>query len=211
MPPPATATASQFPVLARLLSANAQWAEDVARAEPRFFDECAGGQVPKILWIGCADSRVPESVVTASKPGEIFVHRNIANQFHLDDDNAQAVLTYAVAELGVEHVLIVGHTKCGGAAACTAAAAAAAATPVPSLPPSASINRWLAPLAALAAKLAPGEDLVAASVRAQVANVCATDTVRGAWAQGRKVYVHGFVYEIERGVLRDLGVSRGPE
>ncbi|KIP01124.1 hypothetical protein PHLGIDRAFT_38394, partial [Phlebiopsis gigantea 11061_1 CR5-6] len=103
-------------VLTRLLTSNAQWATDVSRVEPAFFEQCAKGQSPKVLWIGCADSRVPESVVLACKPGEVFVTRNIANQVHLHDDSVLAVLAYAVAELGVEHVVVVGHSNCGGVA-----------------------------------------------------------------------------------------------
>ncbi|KZT18507.1 carbonic anhydrase [Neolentinus lepideus HHB14362 ss-1] len=209
-----TLSSTQFPVLARLLSANAQWADDVARAEPGFFDAGAKGQAPKVLWIGCADSRVPESVVTACRPGEIFVHRNIANQFHLDDVNAQAVLCYAVVHLGVEHVVITGHTKCGGAAACLAAQDNLA---VPAHGLAAPLNKWLAPLVQIASsmKVPAGADpsviLTEESVRQQVANVCATETIRDEWAKGRAVYVHGWVYELEHGTLRDLGVSRGPE
>ncbi|TFK45318.1 carbonic anhydrase [Heliocybe sulcata] len=212
-------SAAQFPVLSRLLSSNSQWAEDVARAEPGFFEACAKGQAPKVLWIGCADSRVPESVVTACKPGEIFVHRNIANQFHLDDDNVQSVLCYAVAHLGVEHVIIVGHTKCGGAAACLGASPhPSSPTPlaVPSHGPSAPINKWLAPLVDMASTITPkpGQDagtlLVEASVKRGVENVCKTETMREEWAK-RKVYVHGWVYEVESGRVRDLGVSRGPQ
>jgi len=94
---------SQFVELNRLLSSNAQWADDVEKAEPTFFKNTLKGQQPKILWLGCADSRVPESVIMACRPGDIFVHRNIANQFHLTDDSAQSVLAYAIGELKIEH------------------------------------------------------------------------------------------------------------
>jgi carbonic anhydrase len=86
-----------------LLNANEEWAQSVIKDTPDFFTQSATGQNPKVLWIGCSDSRVPESVITASRPGDIFVHRNIANQFHLDDDSALSVLTYAVKVVGVEH------------------------------------------------------------------------------------------------------------
>ncbi|KAG6328313.1 hypothetical protein ID866_10776 [Astraeus odoratus] len=92
--------------LASLLSANVEWAEHISTNDPDFFGHCAKGQSPKVLWIGCADSRVPESVLTGAKPGDIFVHRNIANQFHPDDDSALSVLAYAVNMLGVEHALL---------------------------------------------------------------------------------------------------------
>ncbi|KAG8970127.1 hypothetical protein FRC03_011145 [Tulasnella sp. 419] len=90
-------------LISRVQSANAQWAEDVKLAEPSFFEELAKGQAPKILWLGCSDSRVPESVIMAARPGDIFVHRNIANQFHPDDDSALSVLAYAVDTVKVEH------------------------------------------------------------------------------------------------------------
>ncbi|OSD00755.1 carbonic anhydrase [Trametes coccinea BRFM310] len=192
-------------ILARLLSNNAQWAEDVEKAEPGFFAESAKGQSPKVLWIGCADSRVPESVVTASKPGDIFVHRNIANQFHPDDDSALSVLTYAVAHVGVQHVILVGHTNCGGAQACLAAAS----KPSASAPPQDPLSRWLAPLTELAREHDELTALVEANVRAQVAHIAESEVMKAAWAAGRDVQVHGWVYELETGRLRDLGVSLG--
>ncbi|KAK7467278.1 hypothetical protein VKT23_004336 [Stygiomarasmius scandens] len=217
---------SQFPALAQLLSANSQWASDVEHAEPGFFNQCSQGQSPKVLWIGCADSRVPESVITGARPGDIFVHRNIANQFHLDDDSALAVLTYAVDHLGVEHVVVVGHTQCGGAAACFGASSnfipGRPIATVPSLPDNAPINRFLAPLTELAASLqlssAPAEEAVPAlveeNVKMQVENLCQTSIIINAWAnksqKGKDVWVHGWVYDIAQGKLKDLGVTRGP-
>ncbi|EEB97807.1 hypothetical protein MPER_02799, partial [Moniliophthora perniciosa FA553] len=147
-------------------AADKTWATDVERAEPGFFAQQAKGQAPKVLWIGCADSRVPETTLTGARPGDIFVHRNIAksaflplrlqvpwpltfprSQFHLDDDSVLAVLTYSVDFLGVEHVVVVGHTECGGAAACFNAAPSFqpgnACAVVPTLPTSAPLNKWL--------------------------------------------------------------------
>ncbi|THH08830.1 hypothetical protein EW145_g2434 [Phellinidium pouzarii] len=183
----------------------------------------------QVLWIGCADSRVPESVIMACKPGDIFVHRNIANQFHLSDDSAQSVLTYAVENVKVEHVVVVGHTQCGGIAgayqmACESGNGPAKAGTTPLL-------RWLAPLVALSSKPeyassasdpeARAKILTAiseANVRAQVENIVNSEAMQGAWADAnagtagrKKVYVHGWVYELESGRLRDLGVSTGPE
>ncbi|KAI0743113.1 carbonic anhydrase [Daedaleopsis nitida] len=194
-------------ILARLLSNNAQWAEDVEKSEPGFLAEHSESQSPKVLWIGCADSRVPESVVTASKPGDIFVHRNIANQFHPTDDSALSVLTYAVEHVGVQHVILVGHTNCGGAAACAKAAQAPSAAP-----PASPLERWLAPLTELA-KNTEGDltALVEANVRVQVDNLVQSDVIRGAWAKGKDVQVHGWVYELETGKLRDLGLSVGKQ
>ncbi|KAF8643859.1 hypothetical protein AX16_008875 [Volvariella volvacea WC 439] len=213
--------------LARLLSSNVQWAKDVQQVEPTFFAESAKGQTPHTLWIGCADSRVPESVVTGARPGEIFVHRNIANQFHPDDENVLSVLKYAVDFLGVEHVVIVGHTNCGGAMACLNAARAqnnpnGTNATITTLPPDEPLNRWLAPLTDLAVALkvssAPPDDalqlVVEENVKKQVENLAKSQTIVNAWAnksgQGKEVWIHGWVYDLGTGKLKDLGVSRGP-
>ncbi|KZV91359.1 carbonic anhydrase [Exidia glandulosa HHB12029] len=202
--------ASSFPVLSRILSANAQWARDVSQVEPGFFEKSAQGQAPKVLWIGCADSRVPESVVAAAKPGEIFVHRNIANQVHLNDDSVLSVLTYAIMHLGVEHVVVAGHTNCGGAAA-----ALSESTKAPSEATS-PLARFLAPIVDVARKLNFGsppppdalDAVIAENVRQQVCNIC--DILKQAWSEGKNVHVHGWVYELEHGTLKDLDISVGP-
>ncbi|KZT07646.1 carbonic anhydrase [Laetiporus sulphureus 93-53] len=194
----------QHPVLAHLLANNAQWAEDVEKVQPGFFERCAKGQSPKVLWIGCADSRVPDSVLTVSKPGDIFVHRNIANQVFPSDDNISSVLTYAVMELGVTHILLVGHTHCGGAAACHAAAQA--------LPddPTTPLARWLAPLTDYARQTGCSvSELEEANVRMQVENLTKSEVLQQAWASGKHVLVHGWIYEIENGQLRDMGITVG--
>ncbi|KAF8519344.1 carbonic anhydrase [Hysterangium stoloniferum] len=214
-------TSSDYPVLSRLLSSNAQWAKDVGAADSTFFSESAKGQSPKVLWIGCADSRVPESVVLAAKPGDIFVHRNIANQFHCHDDSALSVLAYAVDVLKVEHVIVVGHTACGGAAYCLSNARAPQQNghghhnhkTVP-------LERWLNPLTELVRSLpvsAPTVPDAAAlpviieeNVKMQVANVTRTQTISDAWASGKSVHVHGWIYLVEEGRLKDLNITRGP-
>jgi carbonic anhydrase len=202
---------AHVPVL-RLLSANSQWSADVQQSLPDFFENCAKGQSPKVLWIGCADSRVPESVITAAKPGDIFVHRNIANQFHPEDDSALSVLAYAVDFLGVEHVVVVGHTECGGAAACYNAAKAGDLSP-----PTTPLARWLLPLIKLTSTLDVSDKdltealpiIVTENVKKQVENISQTVTMKNAWAEKKNVWVHGLVYEIGTGRLRDLDVSRG--
>ncbi|KAI0311020.1 carbonic anhydrase 1 [Amylostereum chailletii] len=208
-------SAPQDPITAEFFARNASWARAVERADPGFFERSAQGQSPKvfqhpiilsILWIGCADSRVPPSVVTASMPGEIFVHRNIANQFPTEDDNAHSVLDYAVHHLGVQHVVIVGHTHCGG----VQAALAAAQSPKP---PTDAIERWLTPLAAVAVAEHLHDDeegrarLTEANVRLQMKNVreaVAEGTQRraGGSESSGEVWVHGWVYELEKGLLR---------
>lgn len=189
----------------------------------------------QVLWIGCADSRVPESVVLACKPGEVFVTRNIAkyvlppslayrthltkplsphSQVHLHDDSILSVLTYAIAELGVEHVVVVGHSNCGGVAACLNAAHA------PPSKPTTPLGRWLAPLTQLAQDMSAGGsapapiDLVEESVRAQVEQVVRSEVIQAAWSKNAAVRghakllgVHGWVYDIEKGRVRDLAVS----
>ncbi|KAJ3783913.1 carbonic anhydrase [Lentinula aff. detonsa] len=219
---------SHHTALAQLLSANAQWAKDVERLEPGFFKESAKGQTPQTLWIGCADSRVPESVITGAKPGDIFVNRNVGNQVNLDDDNMLAVLTYAVEHLGVEHVVVCGHTECGAAAACFGACSSfvpgQAPVTIPVDPADAPLNRWLAPLTTLAASLeissAPANEalplLIQENVKAQVNNLCRTEVIAKAWAngkspKGKEVWVHGWVYDVSTGTIRDLGISRGPK
>ncbi|KAH9017342.1 carbonic anhydrase, partial [Lactarius deliciosus] len=195
--------------LAKIFSANAQWARGVNATDPDFFKKSAKGpQTPKVLWIGCSDSRVPESVITASRPGDIFVHRNIANQIHPSDDNVLSVITYAVAHVHVEHILVVGHTHCGGVDAALKAVAGAEETEQ-------VISRWLTPLIELARKVDPGASsdpltrLVEENVRVQVENVASLEPVREVWEGQKKLWVHGLVYELETGTLRNLNVTKG--
>ncbi|KAG1761838.1 carbonic anhydrase [Suillus occidentalis] len=169
-----------------LLNANEEWSQSIIKDSPTFFTQLAIGQSPKILWIGCSDSRVPESVITASKPGDIFVHRNIANQFHLNDDSALSVLTYAVKAVGVEHVVLVGHTNCGGAAACLQAAKDAAADKDASQPET-PLTRWLGPL------IGRIQSLDLSSVLPQLRH-----------PNAKKVTVHGWVYDLARGRIDEL-------
>jgi carbonic anhydrase len=125
-----------------MLVANIAWARETAERAPDFFDTLARGQNPRVLWIGCADSRVPAETITHSAPGELFVHRNIANLFQPDDDNSASVLEYAVRVLKVDHVIVCGHYGCGGVRA-------SLLPPSPALP---HVNRRIAPLCALAAR-----------------------------------------------------------
>jgi len=205
----------QHPLIAQLHNVNKQWASDVINAEPEFFEESAKGQKPAILWFGCSDSRVPESVVLAVKPGEVFVHRNIANQFHLDDDSANAVLSFAVESVGVEHVVVVGHTNCGG---CKGVLGFLndpdSLTPIANTP----LGRWLTPLKKMGESLnvknmpeAKAMDvLVHESVRRQVENIVSTAVIQRAWQAGKQVHVHGWVYHLEKGRLEDMDITYDP-
>ncbi|KAG1733511.1 carbonic anhydrase [Suillus lakei] len=203
-----------------LLNANEEWAQSVIKDTPNFFAQLATGQSPKILWIGCSDSRVPESVITASKPGDIFVHRNIANQFHLHDDSVLSVLTYAVKDFDSPSngytsltVILVGHTNCGGAAACLQAAKDAAANPDASQPDT-PLTRWLSPLIARVQSLdlsacSASEALnkvVEANIIMQVDNICKAEPITTAWADpnAKKVIVHGWMYDLSDGRINQL-------
>ncbi|KAI0648009.1 carbonic anhydrase [Trametes meyenii] len=192
-------------ILARLLNKNREWAEEFEKEHPGFFEESAKGQEPRILWIGCSDSRVPESVITASRPGDIFVQRNIANQFHPYDDNALSVLTYALSKsVGVTHVIVVGHTKCGGVDACYRAVHDPCSAPLGGV-----LGRWLAPLVDLVREhpCLSQSEFEEENVRAQVANIAETKAMKEVWAE-RRVQVHGWMYDLSTGLLRDLDVCR---
>ncbi|KAH9972317.1 carbonic anhydrase [Lactifluus volemus] len=202
------------PGLEKIFSSNSHWLAAMNATEPEFFEQSAKSQSPKILWLGCSDSRVPESLITSSRPGDIFVHRNIANQVHPDDDSVLSVIAYATEVVGVEHILVIGHTNCGGATACLDASTENTSPSEPTTP----LARWLAPLTKHVRTLkleglSKSEALmkvVEESVRVQVANVINTVPVKATWSAGKKnLWVHGLVYELETGRLRDLGISQG--
>lgn len=204
-----------FPEIQALFDANKTWSEGVAEKEPSFFPTTVKGQAPTYLWIGCADSRVPESVIMGRKPGEVFVHRNIANQFQLDDDSANSLLDYAVMTVGVTHVIIAGHTACGGCIA-----AYHAPPPSPAAPPHNSLTRFLDPIVNLRHNLPEGasvDDLIEQNVRLGVSNLVKSPIMQQIWALNKsgekpnKVYVHGWVYDLGTGRLKDLGITHGPE
>ncbi|EMD31094.1 hypothetical protein CERSUDRAFT_120142 [Gelatoporia subvermispora B] len=209
-------------ILAQLLAQNKHWAAEVEKNDPGFFKQSSIAQHPKVLWIGCADSRVPESVLTASIPGAIFTHRNIANQCHLNDDNILSVLEYAVGTVGVRHIIIVGHTHCGG----VAHAWATAHDKVPHehfanwgdhiprmLSPETPLSRWLEPLTEVA-RAKPElsvEELGVANVHAQVMNVTRSKAVQQAWTEGHDLWIHGWEYHLGTGRLQDLHLTAGRE
>ncbi|KAL1413789.1 hypothetical protein Q8F55_001572 [Vanrija albida] len=209
-----------YPTLDSYLNGNCKWAAATNKKDPQFLPTLATAQHPPLLWIGCADSRVPETVITKKRPGDIFVHRNIANQFHPEDHSANAVLNYGVLHVGVSDVVVVGHTGCGGAKA------AYEAVHPPAKPASHRraeheatandgsdhLNAFLAPLIEVAKGL-PSEstidDLIVANVKKTVENVAASGTIKAAWALGKNVTVHGWVYHLDTGLITDLGVSVG--
>ena len=177
-----------------------------ARQTTRFFTRLAGQQSPRYLWIGCADSRVPANQIIGLDPGEVFVHRNVANLVVHSDLNCLSVLQFAVEVLKVEHVIVVGHYDCGGVQAVADKRSAGLA------------DNWLRHVEDVALKHAPrlavardsadrGRRLVELNVVEQVANVCRTTILRDAWQRGQSVEVHGLVYGLADGLLRRVGDS----
>jgi carbonic anhydrase len=192
--------------LGELLERNRAWAAARIADDPAFFSNLAEGQTPEYLWIGCADSRVPANEILDLPPGAVFVHRNVANVVVHTDLNCLSVLQYAVDVLRVRHVIVCGHYRCGGVTAALEGVRHGL------------IDNWLRHVADVAethaAELEPlgGEERLARlcelNVVAQVANVCQTTIVQDAWAGGDDLTVHGVVYGLEDGILRDLNVSR---
>ena len=191
--------------LAELLERNRAWAAAMAADDPGFFAGLAERQSPEHVWIGCSDSRVPANQIVGLPPGAVFVHRNVANVVVHSDLNCLSVLQYAVDFLGVKHVIVCGHYGCGGVAAALDGAR------------NGLIDNWLRHVADVGQRHADelarlpverrADRLCELNVIAQVANVCETTIVDDAWARGRELTVHGLVYGLEDGLLRDLGVS----
>jgi len=191
--------------LAPLFENNRRWAEAVERDQPGFFAALAQQQAPHLLWIGCSDSRVPANQIIGLAPGEVFVHRNVANVLAHSDLNALSVLQYAVEVLAVGHVVVCGHYGCGGVQAALSERRLGL------------IDNWLLHVKDVRwkhrARLdALDEDarfrgLCELNVIEQVANVAETPIVREAWARGQALSVHGWIYDLHDGRLRDLGVT----
>jgi carbonic anhydrase len=192
--------------LQELFKNNRLWAERMTRIDRRFFKNLAGQQKPKYLWIGCADSRVPANEIVGLLPGEIFVHRNVANLVIHTDINCLSVLQYAVEILEVEHVIVCGHYGCGGIEAAVEDQRHGL------------IDNWLRHVRDVyqrhAAELNKEKDrtlllrrLCELNIAEQVLNVANTTTVQDAWQRSRRITIHGWVYDINDGLLRDLDVS----
>lgn len=187
----------------KLLLANKAWAQDQLELDDSFFDELAQGQKPKFLWIGCADSRVPAESITGAKPGEIFVHRNVANLVIHTDMNLLSVLQYAVEVLQVEHVIVCGHYGCGGVKAAT------------THDDLGLINKWLrnikdvyaqneTELLAIADETDRVDKLVELNVVAQVQNLVKTSVIQSAWHHAQRPTVHGWVFGLQTGLITEL-------
>jgi len=186
----------------RLLENNRNWSAARKQADPGFFDRLCGLQEPDYLWIGCADSRVPANEIVGLQPGELFVHRNVANVLAPGDANCLAVLQYAVDTLQVRHIIVCGHYGCGGVAAALENQAAGA------------LGHWLDNIEhvyeahrdeidAVPDPEAQRRRLCELNVLAQAENVAQTTTVRGAWRRHQALWIHGWVYDLHDGLLKE--------
>jgi len=182
----------------KLLDNNRKWAEGVNEENPDFFRKLKRQQRPKYLWIGCSDSRVPANQITGLLPGEVFVHRNISNQVINTDMNLMCVLQYAIEVLRVRHIIVCGHYGCGGINA------------VMSNRVSGLLEHWLDNVKTLQPKQkkVTVDQMCELNVIAQVKNLSNNTIVQKAWKQGRKLYIHGWIYSISNGLIRDLDVTR---
>lgn len=195
-----------MPKIAELLANNRRWAQTQREREPDFFKRLSRQQAPQYLWIGCADSRVPANEIIGLPPGEVFVHRNVANVVPHSDLNALSTLQFAVDVLQVQHVLVVGHYGCGGIRAVLDGARVGL------------VDNWLghvgdvmerhlAELDALPDITARHDRLCELNALEQARNVCRSTVLQDAWARGQQVVVHACVYGLRDGLLRDLGFN----
>ena len=192
--------------LQQLLDNNRRWSEARTGQDPEYFSRLASQQKPEYLWIGCADSRVPADVIIGLNPGEIFVHRNVANLVVHTDMDCLAVMQYAVDVLQVKHIIVCGHYGCGGVLAAMTNRSYGL------------IDNWLryikdlyrenhAELEAIEERDTRADRLCELNVARQVANVCHTFIVQDAWRRGQPLAVHGWIYGLKDGLIHDLGVS----
>ncbi|MGH7443700.1 MAG: carbonate dehydratase [Longimicrobiales bacterium] len=192
-------------VLSHLFTNNRQWAAEMTRQDPEFFRDLSRQQKPEYLWIGCCDSRVPANQIVGLLPGEMFVHRNVANVVVHADLNCLSAIQFAVEVLQVRHIIVCGHYGCGGVLA---------ALRDDSL---GLVDNWLrhvqdvrwkhqAQLDALQTEADRHRRLCELNVIEQVVNASQTTVVRDAWTAGRTLAVHGWIYDIQDGLLRDLGI-----
>ena len=192
-------------VLGKLFENNRKWASVIKQADPDFFSKLSKQQHPEYLWIGCSDSRVPANQIVNLMPGEIFVHRNIANLVIHTDLNCLSVIQYAVDVLRVKHIIVCGHYGCGGVKAAV------------DNREHGLIDNWLRHIKdvyryyqeeidMLGGDEAKMRRLCELNVIEQVANICHTTIVQAAWRAGQELAVHGWVYGIEDGILKDLNV-----
>ena len=192
--------------LTELFENNRQWVASVTEADPDFFLRLVAQQSPQYLWIGCSDSRVPANQITGLAPGEVFVHRNIANVIVHTDLNALSVIQFAIDQLKVKHIIVVGHYGCSGVNAALNQLRVGLA------------DNWIrhvrdvndkhgSYLGRLTLPKERLDRLCELNVIEQVVNVCQTTSVQDAWARGQPLTIHGWVYGLEDGLARDMGIS----
>jgi len=192
-----------MPTLDELFRNNREWAEKIRRQDPEFFAKLSRQQSPTYLWIGCADSRVPANQIVGLLPGEVFVHRNIANMVVHTDLNCLSVMQFAVDILKIKHIIVVGHYGCSGVQAAMRRTRVGLA------------DNWLRhvqdvhekhehSLRVSSSESTAGDRLCELNVIEQVANVCHTTIARDAWERGQELSVHGWIYGIADGLVRDL-------
>lgn len=192
--------------LNHLLENNRRWSDDVQKQFPGFFEELAKQQNPEYLWIGCSDSRVAANTIVGLMPGEVFVHRNIANLVNHTDMNCLSVLQFAIDVLMVKHVIVTGHYGCGGVLAAMEDKRHGI------------IDNWLrhiqdtanlyeTVLDGIEDKEARFDKLCELNVIEQVINTCESTIVQDAWARGQELTVHGWIYGLKDGIARDLDIS----
>ncbi|MBS4039169.1 MAG: carbonate dehydratase [Flavobacteriales bacterium] len=190
----------------KILENNKKWVENKMQSNPEFFKNLAKGQSPPLLWIGCADSRVPANEIIGAEPGEVFVHRNIANMVVHTDMNMLSVLDYAVNALKVQHVIVCGHYGCGGVKAAMGNTSIGI------------IDNWIRhikdvfrlhqeELLAIENEDDRFNRLVEVNVQEQVLDLAKTSIVQNAWKNGQKLQLHGWVYGLNSGYVTDLGVN----
>ena len=187
----------------KLLAYNERWVADRLALDPDYFSRLKDDQTPEYVWIGCSDSRVPAEVVTGCQPGDLFVHRNVANMVVYTDLNLLTVLNYAVTQLKVQHVIVCGHYGCGGVKAAMSSTSQG------------PLNRWLRSikdvyqkhepeLAALADEEARFRRLVELNVIEQVNDLAKMSLIQKGWHEERRPWLHGWVYDIHTGRLKEL-------
>ena len=193
-------------VLKYIFDNNRLWADKMQQQDPDFFEKLAAQQTPEYLWIGCADSRVPANEIMGLMPGEVFVHRNVANLVIHSDLNCLSVIQYAVEVLKVKHIIVCGHYGCGGVAAAMQQKEFGL------------IDNWLrhlkdiyqrneTPLDGIADDKERLNRFCELNIVQQVHNVCHTTIVQGAWRRGQQLAVHGWIYGLSNGLLQDLDVT----
>lgn len=190
----------------QLIENNKKWVQTKLDLDPKFFEKLAKGQQPPLLWIGCSDSRVPANEIIGAEPGEVFVHRNIANMVIHSDMNMLSVLDYAVNALKVKHVIVCGHYGCGGVNAAMGNQSIGL------------IDNWIRhikdvyrvhkkDLDAIQDETERFNRFVEVNVTEQVFDLAKTSIVQGAWNSGQELSLHGWVYGVDSGIIKDLGVN----